>query len=106
MIKFFQKNRLKALSGEKLSNYLLYAVGEIVLIVIGILIALQISNWNEIRKEQRSESQLIDVLIADLKLKKSECVEDLAYGNSIIQGSESIINTWNSKKNIDTTNLK
>jgi hypothetical protein len=50
MIKFFRKFRQKLLSENKFSNYLIYAVGEIVLVVIGILIALQINNWNENRK--------------------------------------------------------
>ena len=47
MIKFFKKIRKKLLSKNKLSSYLIYATGEIVLVVMGILIALQINNWNE-----------------------------------------------------------
>lgn len=50
MIKLFRKIRQKLLSGNKLSNYLLYAFGEILLVVIGILIALKVNNWNESRK--------------------------------------------------------
>ncbi len=50
MIKFFTRIRQRLLSEGKLSKYSLYAIGEIVLIVIGILIALQINNWNEDRK--------------------------------------------------------
>lgn len=53
MIKFFRKIRQKLLSENKFSNYLLYAMGEIFLVVIGILIALQINNWNDDRKEQK-----------------------------------------------------
>ena len=49
MIKFFRKIRQKLLTQNKFSKYLLYAVGEIVLVVIGILIALQINNWNQDR---------------------------------------------------------
>lgn len=47
MIKFFRKIRQKLLSENKISKYLAYAIGEIVLVVIGILIALQINNWND-----------------------------------------------------------
>ena len=47
MIKFFKKIRQKLLSENQFSKYLIYAVGEIILVVIGILIALQINNWNE-----------------------------------------------------------
>ena len=47
MINFFRKIRQKMLTENKFSRYLLYAIGEIVLVVIGILIALQINNWNQ-----------------------------------------------------------
>lgn len=50
MIKFFRNIRKKLLEQGKMVNYLKYAIGEIVLVVIGILIALQINNWNEERK--------------------------------------------------------
>jgi len=52
MIKFFRKIRQKLLAENKFSKYLLYGVGEIVLVVIGILIALSINNWNESLKTQ------------------------------------------------------
>lgn len=51
MIKFFRNVRKNLLQDGKTGNYLKYAIGEIVLVVIGILIALQINNWNEHRKE-------------------------------------------------------
>ena len=50
MIKFFRNIRKSLLNEGKTSKYLKYAIGEIVLVVIGILIALQINNWNEHRK--------------------------------------------------------
>jgi hypothetical protein len=53
MMKFFRKIREKLLSKSKFSKYLIYAIGEIILVVIGILIALQINNWNQNRKDDR-----------------------------------------------------
>ena len=50
---------------NKTSKYLKYAIGEIVLVVIGILIALQINNWNETRKERAQETVLLDQLLSD-----------------------------------------
>ena len=50
MIKFFRKIRYDLMEKNKNGKYLKYAIGEILLVVIGILIALQINNWNELRK--------------------------------------------------------
>lgn len=61
MIKFFRRIRKQLLSENKFSKYLIYAVGEIILVVIGILIALQINNLNEERKLNNLEQ---DYLIA------------------------------------------
>ena len=47
MLRIFRKIRQRMLPDNKFSKYLLYAIGEILLVVIGILIALQVSNWNE-----------------------------------------------------------
>ena len=55
MIKFFRKIRQKTLTENKFGKYLTYAIGEIILVVIGILIALQINNWNELRKNKNLE---------------------------------------------------
>ncbi|RKE02540.1 DUF6090 family protein [Marinifilum flexuosum] len=55
MIKFFRTIRQKLLSENKFSKYLIYAIGEIVLVVIGILIALQINKWNENKKNKKVE---------------------------------------------------
>ena len=51
MIKFFRKIRQNLLMENKTRKYFKYAIGEIVLVMIGILLALQINNWNEKRKE-------------------------------------------------------
>ena len=52
MISYFRKLRQRLLAESQLSKYLLYALGEIMLVVIGILIALQVDNWNEERLNQ------------------------------------------------------
>ncbi|MCW5518091.1 DUF6090 family protein [Muriicola sp. Z0-33] len=62
MIKFFRRIRQQLLTENKFSKYLLYAIGEIVLVVIGILIALQINNWNEQRKTNLKEQTLLTAL--------------------------------------------
>lgn len=67
MIKFFRHIRLNLMEKGKTSKYLKYAIGEIVLVVIGILIALQINNWNEQRKINQSIKASLASLIVDLK---------------------------------------
>jgi len=61
MIKFFRKIRQNLVMENKTGKYFKYAIGEIILVVIGILIALQINNWNERRKERAQEQALIAI---------------------------------------------
>ncbi|MAD11758.1 MAG: hypothetical protein CMC04_03420 [Flavobacteriaceae bacterium] len=68
MIKFFRKIRQNLLTKNKNSEYLKYAVGEIILVVIGILIALSINNWNEERNNFQKQELLTKNIIEDLKL--------------------------------------
>jgi len=67
MIKFFRRIRQKLLSENKFSKYLVYAIGEIILVVIGILIALQINNWNENQKLETKTQEYYQQLLDDLK---------------------------------------
>jgi len=66
MIKFFRHIRQKLLSQNRFSKYLIYAIGEIVLVVIGILIALNINNWNEEKKLQQLERTYLMGILDDL----------------------------------------
>ncbi|SIO01676.1 DUF6090 family protein [Algoriphagus halophilus] len=59
MISFFRKIRQKPFSQNRITRYLLYALGEIFLVVIGILIALQVNNWNEQRRAEQYETILL-----------------------------------------------
>ncbi|MDB4582337.1 DUF6090 family protein [Draconibacterium sp.] len=52
MLRFFRKMRTALIPESRFGRYLFYALGEIVLAVIGILIALRINNWNENRKAE------------------------------------------------------
>lgn len=76
MIKFFRHIRQRLLRESKFSKYLLYAVGEILLVVIGILIALQINNWNEGRKERKTER----IVLEDLR-------DNLGRNNQLIESA-------------------
>jgi hypothetical protein len=59
MFRFFRQLRQRLLAENRVSKYLLYAIGEILLVVIGILIALQIDNWNEAQKNRAYEKEVL-----------------------------------------------
>lgn len=66
MFKYFRKIREKLLSESRFAKYLMYAVGEIVLVVIGILIALQINNANEQHRKNEKRQELLIGMTKDL----------------------------------------
>jgi hypothetical protein len=66
MIRVFRMIRKKLIKQDNIRQYLLYAIGEILLIVIGILIALQINNWNEAKRMDRLVSQALSEIREDL----------------------------------------
>ena len=65
MLKFFRKIRKNLLTEGNFSKYLLYALGEIILVVIGILIALQIDNWNSEKKDLKAERSYLTSLYGE-----------------------------------------
>ena len=67
MIKLFRNIRKNLLAEGKTSRYLKYAIGEIILVVIGILIALQVSNWNKQNEDRKLEKRYISELMLDLQ---------------------------------------
>jgi hypothetical protein len=66
MLKLFRNIRKKLLQEGKTANYMKYAIGEIFLVVIGILIALNINNWNTGKSDRKIEKEYISSLIEDL----------------------------------------
>lgn len=76
------------LTDNKFSKYLIYAIGEIVLVVIGILIALQINNWNEDKKTQNKVDTFLNSLKSDLS-------NDLSTINTIIKVQEDRLKVLN-----------
>ena len=96
MIKFFRKIRYDLMDKNKTAKYFKYAVGEIILVVVGILIALQIDNWNEQRKvdgeivkvltEIRSNLISDSLSIRQTRIKKSE---DINIQSTVIHALES-----------------
>ena len=83
MIKFFRQIRYDLMEKNKTGKYFKYALGEIVLVVIGILIALSINNWNDSRKNRISERELLDNIHRDFVQNKIQfdTVKAINYRN-------------------------
>jgi hypothetical protein len=79
MIKFFSKIRQKMLTENKFSKYLIYAIGEIILVVIGILIALQINTNSENHKKKQFEITILENIKEDILSDKVDCNLNLEY---------------------------
>ncbi len=91
MIKFFRNIRKSLLSDGKTSQYLVYAIGEIVLVVVGILIALQINNWNEQKNLEKREFVFLNRLLVDLKNDKDYLELVFKRKNSKVEAANTII---------------
>lgn len=72
MITLFRRIRQKLIASGSVTKYLLYAIGEILLVVIGILIALQVNNWNESKSVKDQEKIYLELIMDDLILQKEE----------------------------------
>nr|WP_297788711.1 DUF6090 family protein [uncultured Allomuricauda sp.] len=91
MIKFFRSIRQRLLSENKFSKYLLYAIGEIVLVVIGILLALQINNWNEKDKNKVREQMYLKSLLDDMQNNLEEIKLDIKGNRTVISACDSLL---------------
>ena len=94
MIKFFRKIRQNLLSEGKSGKYLKYAIGEILLVVIGILIALQINNWNEKHQAQNKMESNFQNLIEDLKSNKLQLLNLIERRNEVSNGAGFLIDNY------------
>ena len=73
MIKFFRHIRQRMLQENRFSRYLLYAIGEIILVVVGIFLALQLNNWNAERKQVQQELALLEEMRENLEMDLKDC---------------------------------
>ena len=90
MIKFFRKIRKNLLTENKFSKYLLYAIGEILLVVIGILIALSINNQNEERKERAQETVILKQLLGDFNSNLKQLDQKISFRRDFMNSSKQL----------------
>ena len=92
MIKFFRKIRYNFMETGKTTKYFKYAIGEIILVVIGILIALQINNWNTAQKDIAKEQQILLSLREEFKQNIKELQFDHQVNLSSINAVTTLLN--------------
>ena len=86
MLRFFRHIRQRLLTDNKFSKYLLYAIGEILLVVLGILIALQVNNWNESKKEQALGNSYLERILREVKKDTSILVLKIRNADKLKRG--------------------
>ena len=99
MIKLFRNIRKNILEEGKTSRYLKYAIGEIILVVIGILIALNINNWNENQKSKKDERYVLNEILKNLD-------EDAVLVDEIITQRQKAKTAVKAVQKVITTEMK
>ena len=97
MIKFFRQIRQNLLMENKTGKYFKYAIGEIVLVVIGILIALSINNWNEAKKSRDKEVVLLHQLNEEFKANLEQLNNKMIIRNAVINSSNFLLEAIDNK---------
>jgi hypothetical protein len=92
MIKFYRHIRQNLLNQGKTTKYLKYAIGEIILVVIGILIALQINNWNEKRHQKDKEIEILKAFKSQLNNDLKEFDQSLEFYRGAKESMNIILN--------------
>lgn len=82
MIRIFKRIKESLLSGNRFRSYMMYAVGEVVLIVIGILIAVELNNWNESKKSDAKIRSVLMLIKDNLKEDRAELELNLEIGKN------------------------
>jgi Family of unknown function (DUF6090) len=104
MTRIFKNIRQQLASENKAMAYLRYAIGEIILVVIGILIALQVNNWNEGRKDSRFEKEILSLIDQNLEQDSISLSSELSKTILAISLTDSLLNQVNVKNYNDSMN--
>ncbi len=85
MLKFFRRIRRKIANEGNLKRYLIYAIGEILLVVIGILIALQVNYWKNEIADRNKETNILSEMVRNLEMNMNQFAEEMVKQDSIIR---------------------
>jgi hypothetical protein len=103
MIKFFRRIRRNLLPDNSFNKYLLYAIGEIVLVVIGILIALQINNWNIDRIQRKFETDILKEILVNLQQDVINLNSKIDFNNDKININVAVVTHLKQKSPLSDT---
>lgn len=95
MIKFFRKIRHRLIKEKRFSSYLTYAVGEVLLVVVGILLALQFNNWNEERANKEKEEWYLINIVEDIEYQKGDLLDIKENYEESIKIGKQILKEYN-----------
>lgn len=101
MINFFRRIRQKLIIEGHLYKYLIYALGETFLVVIGILLALYINNWNQNSVNHKREIQCLSNIAIDLKDQIAEIDRFITYEEGILSNAYQILDHFNENKGFE-----
>lgn len=100
MIKLFRNIRQRLLSESKFSKYLIYAIGEIVLVMIGILMALQINNWNTERILDKESREFTVRLLSEVRVNIKANDEEIKKEERQIKSARSILEMFHTERDM------
>lgn len=92
MFRFIRRIKRKLISEGNLNRYLIYAIGEVLLLVIGILIALQVSNWNTQKKNSLQAQKVLSALHNEFAVNKTKLTQVKSFHDRVIKASDGLLN--------------
>lgn len=109
MIQVYRRIRQQLLTENKFQKYLMYAIGEIILVVVGILLALQFNNWSTEKANETKEEWYLINMVEDIEYQREELKYMKEHYENCVKASESILRSYKKNKdfqNIDSLNEK
>jgi len=98
MIKFFRHIRRSLIQENKTGKYFKYAIGEIFLVMIGILLALQVNNWNESNRNQRETTDYLERLSTEIDLYIGKVNKEIEIDKNQIHASKELLNLFHQER--------
>lgn len=92
MLTLFRRIRQRLIESGSITKYLLYAIGEILLVVIGILIALQVNNWNENRINKINETLILNDLRKEFQMNQVKLDSTISYHQVLLGATNEVLN--------------